>query len=200
MASAVLNANSSGTFFHHCQEVDHGPSECTLVALDPSLNVTRVGVNWRSSPSTLKPVRVNRPNPYDQLVEICHRFNRGQCPDTSICRLRHICSTPDCKKTSHGAVACPLHNESPMSTKAAGPPTSAKPAGTTPTSSKSVMQGPVCKLPARQGLHELLQHCNQLFMYISIIAPSACGGGILSSMSGRYNYLHAGANGVPTYS
>ena len=110
MASAVLSSASIGVFCHHCQEVDHGPSDCALLALDPSIGSSTPLPQRRTVPSAIKPTRGNRPSPYDLSVEVCRWFNRGQCPDAALCRYRHICSTPECKRTSHGAVVCPLRS------------------------------------------------------------------------------------------
>ena len=108
MASAVLSSTSSGTFCHLCQEVDHSAPECALVALDPTAAPTPGGSQRRFTPQPAR--RSNRPHPYDSSVEVCRRFNRGQCPNAA---LRHVCSTPDCKRSSHGANTCPLRVEPP---------------------------------------------------------------------------------------
>ena len=115
MASAVLNSTSSGTFCHLCQEVDHMASECALEALDPGASLSSVaGHQHRIAPQQQPAKRSNRgPSPHDPSVEVCRRFNRAQCPDPALCRYRHICSTPECKRSSHGAVSCPLRAEPP---------------------------------------------------------------------------------------
>ena len=113
MVSAVLNSISSGTFCHLCQEVDHMASECALEALYPGAFLSSVaGHQRRIAPQQSPAKRSNRgPSPHDTLVEVCRRFNRGQCPDPALCRYRHICSTPECKRASHGAVSYPLRAE-----------------------------------------------------------------------------------------
>ncbi len=88
MASAVLNSTSSGTFCHLCQEIDHMASECALGALDPGASISSVaGHQRRIAPQQPPAKRSNRgPSPHDPLVEVCRRFNRGQCPDPAFSR------------------------------------------------------------------------------------------------------------------
>ena len=129
MASAVLSSTSVGTFCHLCQEVNHQATDCALAALDPAPHMTNPSPHRRSFPQP-SARRANRPSPYDLSVEVCRRFNRGQCPDPSVCRFRHVCSYPDCKRTTHGAFACPLH---PEAAKAGTPSSSGRPSGPTPT-------------------------------------------------------------------
>ena len=78
MASAVLSSTSVGTFCHLCQEVDHQATDCVLAALDPAPNLTNSSLRRRSLPQPSR--RANRPSPYDPSVEVCRRFNCGQCP------------------------------------------------------------------------------------------------------------------------
>ena len=102
MAATVLAAPSTtpGSFCPHCQEVDHSPSDCALLSVDPFLE--RPGT--RQPPARPKPPQ---PSPLGLSSEICRRFNRGHCPDETHCRYRHICSVPDCAKSGHGAHNCP---------------------------------------------------------------------------------------------
>ena len=115
MASAVLSSTSSGTYCHHCREVDHRSHECALLAVDPTLDPTTRARDRRTSthvgPIRLRPV--SRPNPYDSSVEVCRRFNRGHCPETGLCKFRHICSIPECRKPGHGAYNCSMRSEPP---------------------------------------------------------------------------------------
>ncbi len=89
-----VECSFGGMFCHHWQEVDHTPPECALLALDPSLGGTNLASQRRTAPS---PAR-NCPSPYDMSVDLCRRFNRGQCNDPAYCRYRHIWSTPECKR------------------------------------------------------------------------------------------------------
>ena len=129
MASAVLSSTSVGTFCHLCQEVDHQATDCAMAALDPAPHMTNPSPHRRSFPQP-SARRANRPSPYDLSVEVCRRFNWGQCPDPSVCCFRHVCSYPDCKCTTHGAIACPLHSEA---AKAGAPSSSGRPPGPTIT-------------------------------------------------------------------
>ena len=105
MAATVLSAPSStpATFCPHCQEVDHKGGDCALTSVDPYLEQP---TNTAPSHSqTIRPRPYTRPPPVD---EICRRFNRGMCPESSRCRYKHICSVPDCLRPGHGAYSCPL--------------------------------------------------------------------------------------------
>ena len=140
MASAVLSSTSMGTFCHLCQEVDHQATDCALAALDPSPNLCNQNSHCRSLPQP-SAKRVNRPSPYDLSVEVCRRFNWGQCPDPNVCRFRHVCSYADCKRTTHGAIVCPLR---PETAKAGPSPPQWKTTRPRPTRS---LTGPYCMGP-----------------------------------------------------
>ena len=114
MASAVINSASTGTYCHHCQEVDHRPQDCALLAVDPALDSSTRARDRRPHPQlgAIRTRPVYRPNPYDTTIEVCRRFNRGQCSETTSCKFRHICSVAECKKPGHGAHNCPMRTES----------------------------------------------------------------------------------------
>ena len=71
MASAVLSNANSGTYCHHWQKVDHRLQDCTLLAVDPSLNTPTPPRDCRppTPPGPLCPRVVPRPSPYDHQLK-----------------------------------------------------------------------------------------------------------------------------------
>ena len=94
MASAVINMASTGTYCHHCKEVNHRLQDCALLTVDPALDSSTRARDHRPHPQSgaIGTWPVYCPNPYDRAIEVCHHFNHGQCSDTMSCKFRHIYS------------------------------------------------------------------------------------------------------------
>ena len=96
MAYTVLGNDGNqnrGTWCPLCQEADHRAGECALQTLEPT-------------PSSSSRTGLSRPpkfrSRYDPLGEICRKYNRGLCTNTS-CKYKHICK--ECHK-EHPFLSC----------------------------------------------------------------------------------------------